>query len=126
MMLHAFDHGVWLIELASLSEGRFISTTIAAALGIDIAPGKEPLRALVAALKGRRLLLILDNCEHLVDDAASVADTILRDCPHLAILASSRQRLGIVGEEAYRFNKSPWGSACHFYRPERASPPSAR
>jgi predicted ATPase/DNA-binding XRE family transcriptional regulator len=102
MMLHALDHGVWLIELAPLTEGRFISTTIAATLGIDIAPGTEPLRALVAALKGKRLLLILDNCEHLVDDAASIAHTILRNCPHVGILASSRQRLGIVGEEAYR------------------------
>lgn len=94
--------GVWFVELAPLADGAFVPSAIALALGTELAGRAEPLTALVVALKHQRLLLILDNCEHLIDGVARVAHAILRDCPGVSILASSRQALGIAGEAPYR------------------------
>jgi predicted ATPase/class 3 adenylate cyclase len=93
--------GVWFVELAPLTSGEYIPTTIASALGITLGEG-DPLANLVAALKSKRALLIFDNCEHLVDASARTISAILRGCPHIKILASTRQALGIAGEETYR------------------------
>ncbi len=93
--------GVWFVELAPLTSGDYIPTTIAAALGITLGEG-DPLANLVAALKSKRALLIFDNCEHLVDASARTISAILRGCPQIRILASTRQALGIAGEETYR------------------------
>ena len=95
-------NGVWFVELAPLTDGSLIPSTIAAAMRVQLPPDSEPLAALVKELASKRLLLILDNCEHLVDAAAAVAAALLRGCPNVKILASSRQGLGIVGEETYR------------------------
>jgi predicted ATPase/class 3 adenylate cyclase len=93
--------GVWFVELAPLTSGEYIPTTIAAALGITLGEG-DPLALLVAAMKSKRALLIFDNCEHLVDASARTISAILRGCPQIKILASTRQALGIAGEETYR------------------------
>ncbi len=93
--------GVWFVELAPLTSGEYIPTTIASALGITLGEG-DPLVNLVAALKSKRALLIFDNCEHLVDASARTISAILRGCPQIRILASTRQALGIAGEETYR------------------------
>ena len=94
--------GVWFVELAPLADGGIIPATIAATLGIDLPGTREPLTALAAALTRRRSLLIIDNCEHLVEHCARTVDAILRACPHIVILATSRQSLGIGGEVTYR------------------------
>jgi predicted ATPase/class 3 adenylate cyclase len=93
--------GVWLIELAPLANGDYIHTAVAQALGITLAPEGDPLENLAHALKVKDSLLIFDNCEHLVEPAAHVISTILRSCPKIKIIASSRQGLGVAGEATY-------------------------
>src|ERR1700687_5635552 len=75
----------------------------AGALGVR-AQGQVPLRQLVTVLRARRLLLVLDNCEHLVVACAAVADALLRGCPSVRILATSREPLGVAGETIWRLS----------------------
>ena len=94
------QYAVAWIELAPLLEAELLTAYVGAALGI-VEEGGRPLRAtLLDALRGRELLLVLDNCEHLVDACAELATTILRACPGVRILATSREALGIDGERA--------------------------
>lgn len=94
--------GVWLAELAPLTEGSQIPAAVAAALGI-IEHGGAPLPAtLIQALTAQDVLLVLDNCEHLVDEAAKFCDEVIRHCPKVRFLATSREPLGIDGERVYR------------------------
>jgi predicted ATPase len=93
---------IWLVELAPLSDASLIAGTIASVLGIPLPALEDPLFALAAALRAKNLLLILDNCEHLIEQVGLVASTLLRQCPHLSILATSRQGLGVSGETVYR------------------------
>jgi predicted ATPase/class 3 adenylate cyclase len=94
--------GVWFIELAPLTKGEYIPSTIAQALEITFAPEGDPVQNLVRALKRKDALLIFDNCEHLVDPAAHVISAILHGAPQVRVLASSRQGLGIAGEATYQ------------------------
>jgi predicted ATPase/class 3 adenylate cyclase len=94
--------GVWFVEFASLREAGLIPIAIAAAAGLTLAPEKDPLAALIDALRSKTLLLVLDNCEHLISAAAGVVESLLGSCPHVAILASSRQPLEVAGEAVYR------------------------
>ncbi|HEY9179790.1 MAG TPA: adenylate/guanylate cyclase domain-containing protein [Candidatus Baltobacteraceae bacterium] len=100
--LDAFDQGVWFVDLAVLRAGDQVPRAIAEVLGVQIDPASEPLAAIIAAFRSKNLLLILDNCEHVVADAAAAADRILRGCPQLRILATSREGLGISGERIIR------------------------
>jgi predicted ATPase/class 3 adenylate cyclase len=96
--LETFPHGVWLVELATLTDAALIPETIAAALDIREESGR-PIRAtLLDALRTRRMLIILDNCEHLVRGCAEIAESILRYCPDQRVLATSREALNIPGE----------------------------
>jgi predicted ATPase/DNA-binding CsgD family transcriptional regulator len=94
----AFGDGVWLVELDQLRDPALVSHTVAAWLGLREQSGRPPMAVLAEYLAQRRLLLVLDNCEHLVDAVAVLADTLLRSCPQLRILATSREPLGIGGE----------------------------
>jgi predicted ATPase len=94
--------GAWLIELAPLDDASLVASTIASALGVQYAPNRSLLETLVAYLKDKRLLVLLDNCEHVIAEAALVADRLLRGCPQLWILATSREPLKVAGERAYR------------------------
>jgi predicted ATPase/class 3 adenylate cyclase len=97
-----FPDGVWFVELAPLSDPSLVAQAIAAVLGLREIAGR-PLDALLADyLRDKRLLLVLDNCEHLIDACARIADQLLRACPELRILASSRESLGIAGETVLR------------------------
>ncbi|KAA2255444.1 AfsR/SARP family transcriptional regulator [Solihabitans fulvus] len=95
---------VWLVELAPVASGADAAQAVLTALGVrDLAPpgqppAGEPADRLVAALRDRTALLVLDNCEHLVDAVAALADRLLGECPRLRILATSREPLGITGE----------------------------
>jgi predicted ATPase/DNA-binding SARP family transcriptional activator len=100
--LDAYPDGVWLVELAALSEPSLVPQAIAAAVGATEPDGNAPtLATLLRFLPSRALLLVLDNCEHLIEACADVADALLAACPHLRILATSRQALGITGEWLY-------------------------
>ena len=96
-----FEHGVWLTELAPLSEGELIPATVAALFGLIEQPGRPALDTLIDYLRGKRLLLILDNCEHLVVDCAELAAALLPVAPGVTILASSREGLGTPGETTF-------------------------
>ena len=93
--------GVLLVELASL-DATLVAETIAVALGIQEVPNRPLLETLLAYLRSTKLLLVLDNCEHVVAESALVVDRLLRTCPMLRILATSREPLGITGEALWR------------------------
>ena len=97
-----FPDGVWLVELGPLSDPALVARTAATALGVADQGEKPPLAALLEALRNRRLLLVLDNCEHLIGAASKFAETLLRSCPEVRFLATSREALGIAGETAWR------------------------
>ncbi|PZR58282.1 MAG: adenylate/guanylate cyclase domain-containing protein [Candidatus Meridianibacter frigidus] len=100
-VLDRFEHGVYLVELATLTDSALIPTRIAAAIGLDD-PGEATSASLIRDLKEKHMLLILDNCEHLVRPVASIADELLHGCRRLRILASSRENLAIPGESIFR------------------------
>jgi non-specific serine/threonine protein kinase len=93
-----FPDGAWLTELAPVSEAALVPGTVAASLGVREDPGRSFLDVLADSLSGMRLLLVLDNCEHVLDAAAELSDQLLRRCPEVRVLATSRQALGVEGE----------------------------
>jgi predicted ATPase len=98
-MVEGFEEdGVWWVELASLSDPKLVPGALASALGVREVPDRSPTDVLVEHLKTRKTLVVLDNCEHLVEGCAALADTLLRACPDLKILATSREPLRIAGE----------------------------
>ena len=97
-LLEHYPDGVWLVEMAPLSDPALVAPTVAAVLGIREQPGRTVTESLAEYLKPRTLLLILDTCEHLVEGCAPLADALLRTCPSLRILATSRAPLGVAGE----------------------------
>ena len=101
-LLDGAGEGVWFADLAPLQDPGLVAVTVANVLGVRQEPGRPSLDTLVAAVGGRSLLVLLDNCEHLVSACAKVADALLRGCPNLALLATSREPLGINGEQVYR------------------------
>jgi predicted ATPase/class 3 adenylate cyclase len=98
----AYPDGVWLAELAALADPALVPQAVAAAAGVREQPGWPLLTTLADALRPKRLLLVLDNCEHLVEACARLADALLRACPDLRVLATSREALGVAGETPYR------------------------
>ena len=101
-LLERFPDGAWLVELAPLSDSDLVPPTVASVLGLKEEPGKPIIQTLTEYLKDKRLLLLLDNCEHLLEGCAKFSDALLRQCAGVQILASSREGLGINGEQAYR------------------------
>ncbi|HEY3248822.1 MAG TPA: tetratricopeptide repeat protein [bacterium] len=97
-----FPDGVWLVELASLANPGLVPQAVATVLGIREEPGRPLQTTLAAAVRTRRMLLVLDNCEHLIDAAAFLVDALLQASAGLATLATSREPLGIMGELIYR------------------------
>ena len=97
-----FRDGVWLVELAPLSDAGLVPQAVAAALAVDEQPGRSILAVLGDYLRTRPLLLIFDNCEHVLTTCASLAEALLRTCPDVRVLATSREALGIAGETIWR------------------------
>jgi len=97
-LIGSYPDGVWLVTLAELSEGDLVPQAVATALQVPERPGQPLTDTLVEALEDRESLLVLDNCEHLVEAAVRLVDTLLDSCPHLGVLATSRESLGISGE----------------------------
>jgi non-specific serine/threonine protein kinase len=94
--------GVWFADLGPLGDAGLVAGTVADVLGIGQEPGRPALETLVEAVAGRSLLVLLDNCEHVLGACAKLADALLRNCPNLALMATSREPLGIGGERVYR------------------------
>src|SRR5713226_5188178 len=100
-LLDDYPDGIWLVELATLSDPALVLSAVASVLDVREETG-QPLEAtLLDAVSGKRLLLILDNCEHVVDACAHVTESLLRTAPNMKIMATSRERLGVVGETSY-------------------------
>jgi predicted ATPase len=101
-LLNGNGDGVWFVDLAPLGNPDLVAVTVADVLGVRQEPGRPVLDTLVEAVGDRSLLVLLDNCEHVIGACAKLADTLLRGCPNLALLATSREPLGIGGEYVYR------------------------
>ena len=100
-LLDQFPQGIWFVELAPLADPELIPQTILSTIGISEQAGQLPIELLKEYLRDKRSLLILDNCEHLIEASADVTYTLLNAAPELQILASSREAMGIKGELAY-------------------------
>ncbi len=101
--LGRFPDGAWFVEFAPLAEPSLVPQAVAAVLGLkEVGPGTPISRVLVEHLESKRLLLVLDSCEHLLVACAKLADAIVRRCPEVVIVATSRERFGIDGEQTYR------------------------
>jgi predicted ATPase/DNA-binding SARP family transcriptional activator/DNA-binding CsgD family transcriptional regulator len=97
-LVGAHPDGVWLVELAPLSEGALVPQAVARALGVKEQPAQPLTATLVEVLRTKQALLVLDNCEHLVEAVARLVDVLLDECPGVRVLATSREGLGIAGE----------------------------
>ncbi|MCI0581124.1 MAG: tetratricopeptide repeat protein [Chloroflexi bacterium] len=97
-LTEGYPDGVWLVELAALTDATLVPQAVALTLGIREEPDYPLWATLLNALRSRQLMLVLDNCEHLVEECAPLVDSLLRSCPQLSVLATSREALGIAGE----------------------------
>ena len=100
-LLPDFEDGGWIVELASLSDPGLVPSTVASTLGLKLA-GEISAESVARAVGGRHLVLVLDNCEHVIDTVAKLAETFTRLCPRTTIVATSREVLRIDGESVYR------------------------
>ena len=101
-LVAAYADGVWQVELAPLVDPALVPQTVGTVLGVREQPGRSLADTLAEALRPKQLLLVLDNCEHLIAACAALAEALLRDCPELRILATSREPLGSAGETIWR------------------------
>jgi DNA-binding winged helix-turn-helix (wHTH) protein len=115
-ILASYEHGVWLVDLAPLEDPGLVPSAVATVLGLGVRT-EDPLVGLVAGLRDKRMLLLLDTCEHVIGAVASLAAALLGGAPGIKILATSREPLGVAGEREYRLG--PLGS------PPRSSRPTA-
>ena len=99
-MIADYEDGVWLVDLAPLGDPRLVPSTVATVLGLEIHT-ENPLPALIAALRDRRMLLLLDNCEHVIETAASLTGAVLSGTLGVNILATSRELLRVTGKRGY-------------------------
>ncbi len=104
LLLGSYPGGVYLVELAPLSDSEAVARSVAATLDVQQPPGTDPTQAVAQHLSGRGqpVLLVLDNCEHLLDDVASVSHHLLTTAPNLTVVATSRQPLLLPGEVVWR------------------------
>ena len=101
-MLEQFSDGAWFVELAGLSDRELVARTVATVLGLQESPGQPIVETIKEHVGTKRLLLVLDNCEHVLDASAAIVDSVIQHCPHVRVLASSREALGLAGEQVYR------------------------
>ena len=106
-VMDRFPDGAWLVELAALSDPASVPRAVAEATRVAEKPGRSIDEVLIEALADKVALLVLDNCEHLLDAVADIAERLSRHCPHLVILATSREPLDIEGEVVWRLSPLP-------------------
>src|SRR5579864_1291279 len=97
-----YEDGVWLVETEAISDPFLVPTAVASALGLREEPGRLLVSTLTDSLRSKKLLLVLDNCEHLIEACAHLVQSLLRACPYLQFLATSREPLNINGEVTWR------------------------
>ncbi|MEP7359820.1 MAG: AAA family ATPase, partial [Anaerolineales bacterium] len=107
-LMPGFSDGVWLVELAPLTDAALVPQDVAVTLGVRDEPERPVLETLIAHLRERQLILILDNCEHLLEACARLAEVLLRTCSRVRLLATSREPLGIQGEAVFAIPSLPF------------------
>ena len=116
-LMDDYPDGVWLVELAPLTDALLVPQAVASVLGVKEEAGRPVIEALAKYAKDRQLLLILDNCEHMVQQCAELAKQLLQAGPHLKVLASSREHLRVAGETIYLVpalaTPDPYGKFIH-------------
>lgn len=100
--LPRFSDGVWVADLAPLADAALVTATLAGALRVREDAARPTIETLIDAVRDRELLIVIDNCEHVIDAVAKLADALLRSCSAVALLATSREPLGVSGEHVYR------------------------
>jgi predicted ATPase/class 3 adenylate cyclase/Tfp pilus assembly protein PilF len=101
-VMEGFADGAWLAEFAPIADPALVPKTVAIAVGVPEQPGREINETLIDALRSKAMLLVLDNCEHLLAACADIAGALLRACPQVRMLATSRERLAVPGERLWR------------------------
>ena len=97
-----FSDGVWYVDLAPITDPGFGARTVARALGLPDQPGRSTMDTLLRFVRDRQLLVVLDNCEHLLDASAELVVALLSGAPGLTVLATSREAIGVAGEVSWR------------------------
>jgi predicted ATPase len=100
-LLPRFPDGAWFVELAAMNRTELVGEAVAAVFGLPVQGERPAIDAIAAFLRSKRALLILDNCEHVIEAVARLADALLKACPGVRLLASSREALSVTGEQAY-------------------------
>ena len=139
-MVEEFEDGVWWVGLAPISDPDLVPQAVASVLSVREVPGRSVTDALVEHLEEREVLLVLDNCEHLVASCAAFCNVLLHACPELKILATSREALAVAGERRWQVPRSllltlafrppgSWGTSsrcgCSWRGPATAGPSSS-
>jgi predicted ATPase/DNA-binding winged helix-turn-helix (wHTH) protein len=101
-LLARFPDGAWFVELALLNRAELVGEAVAAVFGLPVHGERPATEAMAAFLRSRRVLLILDNCEHVIAAAAQLADALLKTCPGVSLLATTREVLSVAGEHVYQ------------------------
>src|SRR5689334_25449172 len=101
-MAAEFGDGVWYVDLAPIADPELVSAAMAGALGLTDQPTRSATETLIRFVGDRRMLVLLDNCEHLLDASAELTNTLLTSCPGLTLLATSREPIGVGGEVTWR------------------------
>jgi predicted ATPase/class 3 adenylate cyclase/DNA-binding CsgD family transcriptional regulator len=101
-LVTGFDDGVWYVDLAPITDLAVVTVTVARTLGLPDQPGRSAMDTLLRFVANRKMLLLLDNCEHLLDACGQTVVELLNGCPQLTILATSREPIGIAGEVSWR------------------------
>ena len=114
-LLDSFPDGVWFVELAALTDPATVPSALASAMVIREDPARPILASIADRVRNKTVLLILDNCEHLVSACAEATDALLRSCPNLRIMASTREALGIAGETVWRVPSLPGDDAVRLF-----------
>jgi predicted ATPase/class 3 adenylate cyclase len=105
--MHQYPDGAWFLDLSPLRDDAHVAAEAAQVMGVKAEPDRTLVQAICAHLKSRRVLIILDNCEHLVKASAEMAQAILRAAPHVRLLATSREALHVPGEQSYPVHPLP-------------------
>lgn len=117
----SYSGGIWFVELAPLADPALVPHAVAQALGLNEQPGTDLTQTIAEHLGSKRLLIVLDNAEHVLDACAHLTDALLRACISLSVLVTSRERLGIIGELTYRVPSLSFPDPGHEVTPELLS-----
>jgi predicted ATPase len=127
LVAERFRGGVWLVELAAVSDGSGVEAALASLFMVQPQPGRSTRDVVIDALRGREVLLVIDNCEHVLDDVADLVEALVASCPRVRVLVTSRESLSVGAEWAWRVPSLPVraGSAGSMLFVERAASTAA-